>query len=394
MQPDDTQSSPRFSLVVGGPFHALLHRIGGLAGDGLPRPGAAILLAALAFAVPALLVVAEAALADAPAGWSFFRDATVYGRYLIATVVLIGTERYAEGRFELLIHQFRAARIVDDADMPTFQDALALADRRSSSGVAELLILLFVFGFAGWSTRYAAEIVPMAWEGRVVDGQVVLSWAGLGASLFSSPLFLFLVMRWCWRFVVWTTLLFRLSRLPLALSPLHPDHCAGLGFLSIYPSIFTGFVFAASAVIAATVLKELSGVELSSESIGTLLAGWLAIILILFLGPLFVFVPVLRDVRERALLEYGRLTHQHHLAFHRKWLDLGRDGGELLGSSDTSSLADLTTSVALVHDIRVVPIDRFALVQLIGATCLPLMAVVATRIPISELARRILLGIL
>lgn len=394
MQPDETRSSPRFSLVVGGPFHALLRRVGGLAGDGLPRPGAAILLAALAWVLPALLVVAEATLADAPAGWSFFGDATVYGRYLIATVVLIGTERYAEGRFELLIHQFRAARIIGEADTPAFQSALALADRRSSSSLAELLILLFVLGFAGWSTRYAAEIVPMAWEGRVVAGTVVLSWAGLGASLFSSPFFLFLVLRWCWRFVVWTTLLFQLSRLPLALSPLHPDRCAGLGFLSIYPSIFTGFVFAASSVIAATLLKELTGVDLSSESIGTLLAGWLAILSILFLGPLFVFAPVLRDVRERALLEYGRLTHQHHLAFHRKWLDSARDGGELLASPDASSLSDLTASVALVHEIRVVPIDRFTLVQLIGAAGLPLMAVVLSRIPLSELARRILLGIL
>lgn len=394
MKSENSRSTPRFSLVIGGPFHDLLRRFGGLAGDGLPRPGAAVALALIAWAVPALLIVAEAVLGDSPAGWTFFEDATTYGRYLVAIVVMIGTEHYAERRFELLIHQFRAARIVGEADTPTFEDALALADRRSSSRLAEFVILVFVFGFAGWSTRYAAEIVPMAWEGRVVDGAVVLSWAGLGASLFSSPLFLFLVFRWCWRFLVWTTLLFRLSRLPLALSPLHPDRCAGLGFLSIYPSIFTGFVFAASSVIAATLLKELTGVELSSESIGSLLAGWLTIMLILFLGPLFVFAPVLRGVRERALLDYGRLTHQHHMAFHRKWMDSARDGGELLASADASSLSDMTTSVALVHDIRVVPIDRFALIQLIGAAGLPLMAVVLSRIPLSELAKRILLGVL
>ncbi len=394
MQPDESHSAPRLSLVVGGPFHDLLHRFGGIADDGLPRPEAAFLLAAIAWTLPALFVVAEATFGDGPSGWSFFGDATAYSRYLIAIVVMIGTERYAEARFALLIHQFRAARIVSDAHAQSLQDAVAVGDRRSSSRVAELVILLFVLGFAGWSTRYAAEIVPTAWEGRIVDGAVSLSWAGWSASLVSSPLFLFLILRWCWRFVVWTILLFRLSRLPLALSPLHPDRCAGLGFLSIYPSIFTGFVFAASSVIAATVLKELTGVELSSESIGGMLAGWIAIMLILFLGPLFVFVPVLREIRERALLDYGRLTHQHHTAFQLKWLESGRDGADLFVCSDASSLSDLTSSVALIQEIRVVPIDRFALIQLIAAAGLPLMAVVLSQIPMSELAKRLLFGIL
>ncbi|MEZ4283018.1 MAG: hypothetical protein R3F21_25770 [Myxococcota bacterium] len=394
MQSEERPSSPRFSLVVGGPFHALLRRFGGLADDGLPRLGAALLLATLAWMLPALLVVAEANLGDGPPGWSFFADATTYGRYLIAIVVMIGTERYADGRFDLLINQFREARIVSDDHTLPFLSALAVADRRSSSKLAELVILVFVLGFAGWSTRYAAPIVPMTWEGQAIDGTVVLSWAGRFTSLVSSPLFLFLVLRWCWRFVVWTILLFRLSRLPLALSPLHPDRCAGLGFLAIYPSIFTGFVFAASSVVAATVLKELTGVALSNESIGGMLAGWLAIMLLLFLGPLFVFAPIIREERERALLEYGRLTHQHHAAFHRKWLESARDGADLIASADASSLADLTVSVALIHEIRVVPIDRFALIQLIAAAGLPLTVVVLSQVPLNELARRILLGIL
>jgi hypothetical protein len=394
MKTEDARSHPRFSLVVGGPFHALLRRFGGLAEDDLPRPQAAFALAALAWSVPALLVVAQSLSVEGPSGWSYFQDATAYGRYLIAIVVMIWTERHADGRFDMLIGQFLDARIVAAADQDSFRDALVDADRRSSSILAELLLVVFVLGLAAWSTRFAAEIVPMAWEGRVVDGTVVLSWAGHFAALVSSPIFLFLVMRWCWRFVVWTNLLFRLSRLPLVLSPLHPDRSAGLGFLSIYPSIFTGFVFAASCVVAATILKELSGVDLSTESIRGLVAGWMALMLLLFLGPLVVFAPVLREARENALLEYGRLVHQHHAAFHRKWLEGGLDGEDLVGSSDASSLVDLSSSVAMVNEIRVVPIDRFAFIQLVSAAGLPLMAVVMTRVPLDEIAKRIFLGLL
>lgn len=394
MMPAQYASPQRFSLVVGGPFHALLRRFGGLAEDDLPRRQAALVLAALAWSIPALLVVAQSLLVAGHSGWSYFQDATTYGRYLIAILAMIWTERHADGRFDMLIGHFRQARIVADADQDSFRSALATADRRSSSNLAELMLLVFVLGFAAWSTRYAAEVVPMAWEGRVVEGAVVLSWAGQFAALVSSPLFVFLVLRWCWRFAVWTNLLFRLSRLPLVLSPLHPDRSAGLGFLSIYPSIFTGFVFAASCVIAATVLKELSGVELSAEAIRGMLAGWMALIVLLFLGPLVVFAPVLRETRERALLDYGRLVHQHHAAFHRKWLEDGRDGEELIGSTDASSLVDLSASVAMVNEIRVVPIDRFAFIQLVGAAGLPLLAVVLTRVPLDEIAKRIFLGLL
>ncbi len=392
--PENRPEYRRFSLVVGGPFHDVLRRFGGLAADGLPRLGAAFVLALLAWAIPALLVVAEALLGTEHAGWSYFEDASAIGRYLIAIPIMIATERYADGRFDQLIGQFRAARIVTDRDEPAFLAALATADRRSSSRVAEILILLFALAFAGWAARYAASIVPNAWEGHVVDGRVVLSWAGTFASGVGSPFFLFLVFRWCWRFVVWTILLFRLSRLPLVLSALHPDRCAGLGFLAIYPSIFTGFVFASSSVIAATLLKELTGVALSTDEIFRMLAAWLAIVFLLFMGPLFVFAPVLREVRERALLEYGRLAHQHHTAFHRKWVASGEDGEALLGLEDSSSLADLGASVSLVNEMRVVPIDRFALFQLVGAAGIPLLAVVASRIPLSELARRVLMGAL
>jgi hypothetical protein len=58
-----------------------------------------------------------------------------------------------------------------------------------------------------------------------------------------------------WRFLASTALLFRISRLPLQLAPLHPDRSAGLGFLAIYPSIFSGFVFALSCGVSSSILR-------------------------------------------------------------------------------------------------------------------------------------------
>lgn len=384
----------RFSLVLGGPFHSLLTRLGGMEADGLPKQRTAFVLAALAWSLPAVLVVAQSLVVPGHSGWSFFSDATAYARFLVAIVVMVATERYADGRFRLLIEQFRSTRIVSEAQTPEFLRAMALADRRSSSTLAEGLILVLAYAMAGWGVRTAAHVATTGWERSLVGGEVGLSWAGTAASLVGGPLFFFLMFRWCWRFTVWTILLFHLSRLRLALTPTHPDRCGGLGFLSLYPSVFTGFVFALSSVVAVTVLRELEYVDLSTDQIRWMLGGWLALILALFIGPLVVFVPVLRAAREQALLEYGRLAHQHHDAFHERWVESLRSGRELLGSSDPSSSSDLNSIVLLAHEMQVFPIDRFAIVQLLGAAGIPLMAVVLTRVPLVELARRIGLGFL
>ena len=380
-------ATDRFSLVAGGPFSAVLGRLGLIGADQLPTRRAAIGLALLAWLPPALLAAAQSLVDDRYSGWGFFADSTVYTRYLVAIWVMLATERYADGRIALLSRQFRDARLVSDDGLPAFQAALADADRRSSSALAEAVILGAALIWSSLTARYAVALAGSSWEGAVIAGEVVLSWAGETARFVSNPLFLFLVLRWIWRFLVWTALLHRISRLPLQLTPLHPDRSAGLGFLAIYPSIFTGFIFALSCVVASNFLKELGLETHSSETVWFAIAGWLAFSLVLLLGPLLVFVGPLYAVRERALLEYGRLVAQHHLAFHRKWIEEPRSGADLMGSADPSSASDLNASVQAVREMRVFPIDGAAVVQLVAAAGVPLLAVVATQIPLVDLAK-------
>lgn len=383
----------RFSLVLGGPFHKILGRLGLTGVDQLPTRRAANALALLTWLPLALLAVAESLFRGHPPS-EFFSDWTVYTRYLIAVWVMIATERYADGRITLLTGHFREARLLSDDALPRFASELDIADRRSSSGLAEGVILVVAVIWSTFVERYIVELAGSSWEGTMVGGEVVLSWPGEAARFLSNPLFLFLTLRWVWRFLVWTTLLFRVSRLPLQLTALHPDRSAGLGFLSIYPSIFSGFVFALSCVIASSFLKELALEHQSPETVWFALAGWLAIALVLFLGPLLVFVRPLYAVRERALMEYGRLASHHHLAFHRKWIGEAGRGEDLLGSIDPSSVSDLNASVQTALEMRLVPIDRAAVLQLVLAAGVPLLAVVAKQIPLGDLVRWIVGSIL
>jgi len=377
----------RFSLVVGGPFHTLLRRLGLTAPDQLPTAAASIALAAIAWLPPALLAVAETLAQPGYDGTAFLWDATVYTRFVIAIAVMVATERYADRRILLITRHFREARLLGPEGQARFAEVVRLADRRSSSAVAEGIILAMALAWSWAVQGYVVAVSGVTWEGTLVGDAVSASWAGEASGFVSTPLFLFLAFRWMWRFGVWTGLLYRISRLPLQLTPLHPDRSAGLGFLAIYPNIFSGYVFALACVIASSILKDLRFEQHDPDLVWFAIGAWIALAVALFVGPLLVFVRPLYLARERALLEYGRLASQHHLAFHRTWLGTGRDGEELLGSADPSSAGDLNASVQAVSDIRLVPVDRAALVQLVLAAGAPMLAVAASQVPLFDLLK-------
>lgn len=390
MDSPEEDSTERFSLVAGGPFDAILDRVGLIGPDRLPTWGAAVALALVAWLVPALLAVAQSLLDGGNFARGYFTDGTVYARYLVAIAVMVGTDRYADWRLTRLVKNFRESSLLHPESLSAFRAAVTSADRLSSSASAETLILGAALIWSGLTFDYAVDLAGSSWEGAAVAGAARLSWAGEAARFLSSPLFVFLAVRWVWRLVVWTQLLYRIARLPLRLTPLHPDHAGGLGFLSVYPGIFSGFVFALSCVVAASMLKELALDAHSAQVVWLALAVWLGICLIVVLGPLAVFAWPLYRVREWALLEYGRLATQHHIAFQRKWVEAKRNGEDLMGSADPSSASDINATVAAVQDMRFLPVDGLAVTQLLTAAGLPLLAVVATQVPIGEIAQWIL----
>jgi hypothetical protein len=390
----DDDLPERFSLVSGGAFHAFLERLGLLSPEQLPTQGAAIGMALLAFSLPGLAAVLQTLLDSQYSGWDYFQDGTVYARYLVAIAVMVATERMADGRIILMIQYFRDAQLLEGSERSRFATIVSRADRQASSKSAEWLILAGAFVWSMSTTRFASVIAVDNWEGIVLEGdRIGLSWAGEVSAITSNTLFLFLVLRWFWRFYIWASLLRRTASLNLQIMPLHPDRCGGLGFLAIFPGIFSGLVFALSCVIAASFHKALPYVGESSQIVWLAIALWLVLVVLTFIGPLLVFVRPLYARREIALMEYGRLAHEHHLEFHRKWIEQGGEGEEIMGSADPSSMSDLNASVQTVNEMRVLPIDRNALLQLLASAGVPMLFMAALQMPVGELVR-LILGVL
>lgn len=381
VEPDTT-----FSLVAGGPFYLILRRLGLIGADQLTTLRTAAVLALFAWLPPALLAVAQSLVDSGYHGWGYFADLTVPTRYLIAIWAMVATERYADSRFKILGRQFRDAGLLSLDSLPRYEAALAIADRRSSSWIAEGIIVAVAIVHSGVIMGVVISLSGSSWEGAMVGGQAQLSWAGTLVRYVSNPLFLFLTLRWIWWFLVWGGLLFRISRLPLHLIPAHPDRAAGLGFLAVYPSVFSGFSFALSCVISSAILKDLTLEQRPPEIVWFAIAAWLALNLMLFLGPLLIFAKPLFAARERALLEYGRMATRQHVTMHRKWTGKPEDESPA-ESPALPSTGELNTTIQSIREMGYTPVNRMAVTQIVIAAGLPLLPVVLTLVPLDNLIK-------
>ncbi len=190
---------------------------------------------------------------------------------------------------------------------------------------------------------------------------------------------------------LWSSFMWRVSRINLYLVATHTDMAAGLGFLSEGQKAFGPIVFAGGAVIAAKVAHRIAyeGATLSSQKVLMIAYGVMAIIVLV--APLLVVAPVLRNIKRKALLEYGALVTIHDQQFDEKWIQgQQQPDEEILGHADASSLIDLGSSFTVVRQMSLVPVNKPTLITLALAAALPMVPVVLYATPADEIVRAVL----
>ncbi len=110
-------------------------------------------------------------------------------------------------------------------------------------------------------------------------------------------------------------------------------------------------------------------------------------------APLFVFAPRQVQCRLRGLLEFGALIRRHDREFDERW-NTPRSPGtptcqSLLGSPDASSLADIATAYEHINRMQVIPFDKKAFFVLVLAAVLPMVPLIGTVVPLSEIIGRL-----
>lgn len=386
---------PDFSLVLGGPLFQLLLKAH-LATPALDLVKRRIVCISLFAWLPLLILSLADGKAWGSAGLPFLRDIEMQARFLLALPLLIGAELLVHQRMRLIISQFIERDIITAAVLPKFKEAIAAAMKLRNSVAIELLMFIFIYigGYYFWnSVSGMAKIgaTTGSWYVTMTDGSAQLSPAGYWYIFVSRPLFQFIFLRWYFRIFIWARFLWQSSRLELKLIPTHPDRSAGLGFLGASSAAFAPLLTAHGALLAGLMANPIffSGAKLTDFKME--IVAFVAFLLLLVLGPLMVFTPLLMRAKRAGLREYGMLASRYVSEFDEKWVRGSAPADEpLVGSGDIQSLADLGNSFQVIREIKPFPFNRDTVIQLIAFTILPGLPLVLTMIPLEELIIKLL----
>lgn len=388
----NSNNPPDFSLVLGGPFFQLMMRLG------LITPSVGLLKKRIIFFtlftwMPLLLLSLIQGNAWGSVGLPFLYDMETQSRFLIALPLLIAAELLVHTQGRLLVGQFIEREIITGKVIPKFYERIASAVNLRNSMAIEIALFLLVFVVGPYLSNTVSVIETVAsrtgaWSASPDSAGANFSLAGYWYIFISRPLFQFITYRWYFRIFVWARFFWQVSRLELNLIPTHPDRACGLGFLSMSSFLFAPLILAHGVMFAGFIANSIffAGAQLTHFII--VIIALVSFILMIMIGPQFVFSPALMRAKRTGLRDYGVFASLYVGEFDLKWIRGGVIDERLIGSGDIQSLADLANSFQVIRDIRSVPFDNETVLQVIFMVIVPILPLTLTMIPLEELIKK------
>jgi hypothetical protein len=314
-------------------------------------------------------------------------DYRVYVRVFVAIPLLFVGQITMEVRFREMARHFLDANLVHVEDVPRFAEIMQKARRLRDAKIPEVICVVAVYVEASFFIQ-SGRLTLASWA--VQAGSDTPTPAGYYAVFVVHAMFLGLVAVALWKWVIWVYILQQISRLNLQLDATNGDETGGLGFLGDVPRAFSPLVLSISTVIGGTWRAQVLAGQQTLDALKWPAGFLVVLILVIFLLPLALFSPGLVREKRVGSLKYGSLRHIHSLQFRRKWIGNGNEHiGELLGTPDVSSLADLSAAFENVEKMIAYPFRKGAALALLVSLALPLIPVVTTQIPFKDLIREL-----
>jgi hypothetical protein len=390
MKTTPTPEPPDFSLVLGGPLFQL-YRQTHQSGNALELLRRRVLAITLFAWLPLLfLSILDGRAFGGAVKIPFLYDIEAHARFLVALPLLVVAELVVHRRISPLVRRFVERRIVVTEDLPRFNAAVDSALRARNSVAVEVTLLVLVYTLGLWLWRSRIALGAATWYAMPDATHLNLTSAGYWYAFVSIPIFQFILLRWYMRLVLWFRLLWQVSRLNLHLTAAHPDRAGGIGFLGKSSYAFGPILFAQGALLSGLIANRILYEGRSLLSFKMEAAGLIGALVLFILGPLVMFTPQLDRASRKGSAEYGLLANRYVFGFEEKWIRGGApEAGELLGTGDLQSLADLGNSYAVVRDMRIVPFGIYDITRLAAATAAPLLPLTLTIFSFEELLTRL-----
>lgn len=373
-----TLADRRFSLFGGGPFHGVTRRLHLVDATGKPRIAWIVAVAWVPLAVGGLLRLVR----GLPLG-PLFTDLSVHARFLVALPLLLLSTQLLEKQCGGTIATAYAARLADPAGL---DGIIGRAEKLRDNGWVELGLALgaLTIGQLGQWGVGAGPTGLFHGISRHPDWSVMRVWYGT----VSFPLWQFLSARWIWRWIIWSYVLVRVSRLPLAATAAHPDHAAGLGCFAWPLAGYLWYVGAFASVFAGAAATQIINGEIAVSGVAPIAAILVVVAILVGYGPLLPFTPKLYAAKRSDLAKYTLLGFEYMRAFDGKWLGAPREE-KLLGTPDIQSLNDLGSAFQMVLTTRLTVFAPARMKMVVVAVALPMLPLLVTIIPLKTVMPRL-----
>jgi len=314
----------------------------------------------------------------------------VQARCLLAIPILILAQAFAHKTTTRLIPWFERSGVVPETRRSQFQDVVHGVQRLRSATLPWVVILGLVVAWTAVGP-VARKGEDLSWAMQDAAGPQHLGFGGWWFLYVARPIYIVLLLGWLWRLVLLTLLFRRTSKLGLDLVPTHPDRTGGLGFVERFAVMFAPVAFVLSAVLASNWAHQVLYHGISVQSLRTPAAIFVVVTLLLFLAPLLVFVGPLTAAKKRAELEYGALVGRHGDLVRKRWIlrEPIKDAS-LLEAPEIGPVADTISLFQAVKNMKPMPIGKPSLLVIGLPAVLPLLAVFAIKIPITEILGKLL----
>jgi hypothetical protein len=320
----------------------------------------------------------------------FTHDIAAHVRFLLVVPLLILAEGTIGRRSRMVVAQFLSSGLVPDSEAGRFESAARRGRRLIDSWIAEIIIIAVSALLVSMAVHGVLAEPALFWFEKVSSQGNVLTRAGWWYAAVATPVFVFLLLRWFWRYLIWWWFLGRVARLDLRLTGAHPDRTGGLGFVSFHHSMFASLTFAVACAVSAAAANRILWADATLQSykiplvlitIGAVLCG---------VAPLLVFTAQLIRAKRRNWMSYSRFASDYVWMFEQKWMGKKTPDEEALGSGDIQSLADLGAGFERMIEMRPTAIDRRLLLSFLVAAVAPLLPLTLTVMPLRDILKMML----
>ncbi len=318
-------------------------------------------------------------------GWNqfyllFARDISTHVRILIVIPILIFARRSVNNGFNKTISLFYETKIVDQTNAKALERVLGKVEKWKNSLFIDLviLVLIYISFFIQQDKSVNSSNVYVPWH--IVNDRITV--AGWWYLLISLPVLQMLLYRWLYTILLWIIFLSRIPKLNLHLSALHPDGAGGLGFLHYTQLTYFPVALAFSALTAGVTnnLIMFSGISIADYKIA--IGSILGFVLMLFILPLMLLLPMLAKVKREYFIQYSLQAWPITRKYEEELEAYYKTEKE---NPDTSWHVDLLGSFEKANDMKIILVDRTLLVAFTAAVVLPFLPVVAQQIPLKDI---------